>query len=101
MAKSYSDYNFTPTEDLVLEVLTARTRLGEDVWTLSSRNNQALDKLEAKGLVGYKSASIEGYSLVWLTNDGVKLLFKNKYRAPVKFSELKERQKTLRKAANS
>jgi hypothetical protein len=98
---NYDDYNFTPTEELILEVLTARVRLGNNVWTMSNRNKQAFEKLVAKDLIEYKSASVEGHVLVWLTETGEKLLFKNKYNSPVKFSELKDLQKKLRKNANS
>ena len=32
-----------PTQQLVLEVLGARSRLGENVWTFASRLGQALE----------------------------------------------------------
>lgn len=96
---TYESFKFTPTEALVLEVLTARNRLGENVWTLEARLNQTLAKLEARDLIGYKSASVEGYSLVWFTDAGVALMLERKYNGPLKFSELKDHQKSLRKRA--
>lgn len=98
---AYEAFHFTPTEDLIIEVLTARTRLGNQVWTFESRNNKALNQLEVRGLVGYKSASVEGYSLVWFTADGIKLMFGNKYHTPIPYESLKQHQKDLKKRARS
>lgn len=41
----------SPTESLVLEVLIARHRLGEHVWTFDSRNAHVIRALSARGLV--------------------------------------------------
>lgn len=41
----------TPTEELVLDVLAARHRTGEHLWTLDSRVAPAVRRLEAAGLV--------------------------------------------------
>lgn len=51
--------SFTPTEDLILDVLVARYRLGDTLWTFSSRNAPALRKLEKKSLVHVHSGVIE------------------------------------------
>jgi len=99
MATTYDDFDFTPTEALILEVLAARYRLGNKTWTFESRSNASLKKLADKGLLNFNSASTEGASLVWLTDLGVAILFPNKYSSPVKFSELKKIQKELRKKA--
>lgn len=42
---------FTPSEELVMEVLIARWRLGERLWTFSSRQKRAIQSLAAKGYV--------------------------------------------------
>ena len=72
-------YNFTPSESLVLEVLTARYRLGELSWTFDSSANRALKALEEKKLVTWKSASVEGASLVWFTDLGKAVCLSRKY----------------------
>lgn len=41
----------TPTQCLILDVLAARHRLGETLWTFSTDDKRALDGLEAIGLV--------------------------------------------------
>lgn len=57
----------TPTEELVLEVLTARVRLGEQLWTYSTRFTPAVRSLEEAGWVGWKSGIVENTILVWPT----------------------------------
>jgi hypothetical protein len=42
---------FTPTESLIIDVLVARYRLGDTLWTFESRNMPALRKLEEKDLI--------------------------------------------------
>lgn len=46
-----SDDDLTPTQDLVLEVLIARHRLGEQLWTFDSRLRRTVDQLAEFGLV--------------------------------------------------
>lgn len=46
-----TDLNLTPTEDLILDGLVARFRLGDTLWTFDSRNTAALRRLEEKNLV--------------------------------------------------
>lgn len=41
----------TPTEELILEVLAARYRTGESLWTFDTRHRSALKRLEERGLV--------------------------------------------------
>ncbi len=101
MADPYDEFDFTPTEALVLEVLTARYRLGNNSWTFEARSNGAIQKLAARGLVNSKSASVEKATLVWLTEDGIAIMLANKYRSPIKFSKLKKLQKELRARAKA
>lgn len=62
---------YTPSEALLLEVLVARFRLGQLLWTFDSRNKPALKRLEDKALVYTLSpnvpntirASFTGYAL--------------------------------------
>jgi hypothetical protein len=41
----------SPTEDLILEVLAARHRLGEPWWTFEPTHRRALERLRLRGLV--------------------------------------------------
>ena len=45
----------TPTEDLILDVLVARFRLGDTLWTFDSRNKRVLRAMEDKRLVNLLS----------------------------------------------
>ena len=60
----------TPTEDLMMEVLVARFRLGERMWTFDSNQTFIARRLEAKGMVGWKSGIVEKSILVWMTDEG-------------------------------
>jgi hypothetical protein len=59
-----------PTQQLVLEVLAARSRLGENAWTFASRLRPVLEALEQAGLVWWKHATIPGHCLAGLTAAG-------------------------------
>ncbi len=63
-----TEEKFTPTQELVLEVLVARYRLGEPCWTFTSRVMHAVESLENRGFVTWKSASVENAILVWPTD---------------------------------
>lgn len=60
----------TPSEDLVLEVLAARYRLGENAWTFKTRHGKALSGLVSKGLVWTKPGVIHQTLLAALTDEG-------------------------------
>ena len=72
MSKTSILDGLTPTEYLVFEVLAARWRLGEDCWTFPSEVGPALVRLEDRGFIGWKPASIASACLVWLTDEGAK-----------------------------
>lgn len=93
------EFKLTPTEHLVLESLTARYRLGENSWTFVATANKALISLEEKGLVNWKSSSIENHSLVWFTNKGKALMLARKYTPVTGWKKLKKVNKALRKEA--
>lgn len=63
-------YKMTPTEDLFLETLAARIRLGESIWTFQARHRQTAEKLANLGIVGWKSGIVEDSILVWFTDRG-------------------------------
>jgi len=62
----------TPTQDLILELLAARHRLGHNIWTLtaSAAVRRALRALEVRGLVRWKHGVVEHTYLAWLTDQG-------------------------------
>lgn len=45
------EQEFTPVEDLILDTLAARFRLGEMAWTFDARLTPTLEALAARGLV--------------------------------------------------
>lgn len=75
--------DLTPTEDLVLEVLAARHRLGETLWTFESRHAPAARRLEAKGLVNVIHGVVENTIRLSLTEQGKAACLSDDYTAPV------------------
>lgn len=65
-----------PTQQLVLDVLAARHRLGEQVWTFPSAVNPALRALEKLGLVTLLSGIVEKSTRARLTDAGRHLVLK-------------------------
>jgi len=60
----------TPTQDLILEVLAARHRLGEPHWPFERRLKPALDALTNRGLISYESDVMPGLYRARLTHQG-------------------------------
>ena len=60
----------TPTQDLILEVLAARHRLGEPHWPFERRHRKALDALTNRGLISYESDVMPGLYRARLTHQG-------------------------------
>ena len=82
MTEPVNTDSLPPTEYLILEVLAARTRLGEHAWTFPARLNKALESLARRGLVSWKAASIERHSLAWLTALGRESALSATYTPP-------------------
>lgn len=59
--------DLTPTEQLILEVLIARFRLGESIWPFDLRNAAALRRLESRGLINRMGGNVENTERAWLT----------------------------------
>lgn len=57
--------DLTPTEYLVLDVLSARRRLGESLWTFPRHTRRTLRTLEAKGYIGFKESGPSGDPQAW------------------------------------
>lgn len=72
-----------PTQYLVVEVLAARHRLGEHVWTFPTSVTAQMNALERAGLVGFKSGVMPGSLLAWLTEAGRKYALRDGYVPPI------------------
>ena len=70
MSDAYAD--LTPTEELFMEVLAARARTGETLWTFSTRPTivRAAKELERLGFVFYMSGVTERTFRAGLTERG-------------------------------
>lgn len=73
----------TPTEDLIMEVLAARARLGETIWTFEARHRSAMEKLESKGLVRSIHGVVESTIRASLTSHGRATYMLSDYEAPI------------------
>lgn len=60
--------DLTPTEDLILDLLVARRRLGEWEWPLSSRFVRSIHSLMSKGYVNSRQGNVQYTYLVRLTD---------------------------------
>lgn len=60
----------TPSEDLAIDVLMARYRLGERLWTFESRHKKTLEGLAEKGLVNVMHGIVEKTVRASLTKKG-------------------------------
>lgn len=73
---------FTPTEDLILEVLAARYRLGHSRWPFDSRHRRTLNSLARRGLLSFES-DVTPYTLrATLTEAGIKAATYDGYTTP-------------------
>lgn len=91
--------SFTPTEDLILDLLQARIRLGENTWNFDSRLKPTLEKLQSKGILNFKSGFVGSRLLAWPTEDGKILFFDGKFTDRIGSKKLAKRQEDLRKEA--
>lgn len=72
----------TPQQELALEVLAARYRLGEAIWTFRGRHAPVLRELEAKGLVFTMHGVVERTVRAGLTDGGREAVLSDTYAAP-------------------
>lgn len=76
--------NFTPTQDLILDVLVCRRRLGERFWSFSTEVTKQLMQLEGKGLVFIMNGQVEGSIRAGLTDVGARELIGDAtYKSPL------------------
>lgn len=73
----------TPTEDLVMDVLGARARLGEELWTFESRHRRTLERLEEAGYVNVMHGIASGTVRASLTEKGKELVLSPLYTSPL------------------
>jgi len=71
------------TQLLILEVLGARSRLGEALWTFPSRCRPALRALESAGLAEWKGGVVDNTVRAWLTDLGRAGVLSSTYTPPV------------------
>lgn len=78
----------TPTEELMMEVLAARYRLGENLWTFPTRSAfvKAANGLAGKGMVWWKHGVAQGTIQVFLTDEGKKNVLLEGYVSPLEKS---------------
>jgi hypothetical protein len=75
-------HRFTPTQDLIIDVLLARHRLGEGFWTFDSRNRQSLKALCDMNLVFLMDGNVENTVRAGLTEEGKKEFY-GPYQSPL------------------
>lgn len=70
MTNSYA--GLTPTEELIMEVLAARTRTGETLWTFTSRPAvvASAKRLQDRGWLWMKNGVVEHSFQAGLTDEG-------------------------------
>lgn len=82
----------SPGQDLVMEVLAARHRLGESWWPFSNKLGQQLRKLEAHGLIRTMHGTVERTTRARLTDEGIAMYCDMGYVPPV-FEKYKLKKK--------
>jgi hypothetical protein len=69
------------TEYLLLDVLAARFRTGDQMWTFPRRARHYLRRLEERGLVELKAGVVENTVQAWLTESGREAVLLDGYRS--------------------
>lgn len=77
--------NLTPTQDLLMEALAARTRLGHTWWTFDRNrtSSKGATELEKLGYIRILSGMTEGTFRAELTALGMEAYFEEGYVAPI------------------
>lgn len=75
-----------PTQYLIMEVLAARHRLGEVLWTFPTSVRPAMEQLARRQLIGWKSGVAPESIQAWLTDIGRKHVLLPDYTSPVQQS---------------
>lgn len=72
-----------PKQELVMEVLTARFRLGEMFWTFRGRHEKTLRELEKLGLVEIMHGVVDDTVRASLTPLGEGMFVSRNYTPPI------------------
>lgn len=72
-----------PVQYLILELLAARVRTGEQVWSFPDRLRPQLRKLAEAGLIGWKSSPAPGACHAWFLEPGRTLMLLDDFQTPV------------------
>lgn len=75
--------DLTPSQDLFMEVLSARYRTGERLWTFETRHAKTSQVLEAKGLITTMHGIVEKTFRASLTEAGRSLYLDSEYESPI------------------
>lgn len=73
----------TPTENLVLELLIARRRLGERIWTFDSTVRKQVESLAVKGYVGELHGIVPMTVRAMLTDEAIAMFLTYDYVPPI------------------
>lgn len=72
----------TPTQDLVMEVLAARYRLGEHLWTFDARHSKTINQLAEMGFVQSMHGIVDHSVRAMLTDAGKAIYLLDTYTPP-------------------
>lgn len=84
--------SFTPTQDLILNVLAARYRLGENLWTFDSNLTKQAKQLADRGLVFTTHGITENTIRIGLTEAGKAATLDPGYRPRAAVKHVTEEQ---------
>ena len=73
----------TASQDLLVDLLVARTRLGEPFWPVSTKMTRSYHELKAKGYVSILSGHVEGTVRLMLTDQAKKELLSDQTFSPM------------------
>lgn len=77
------EVGLSPTETLILELLIARFRLGELVWTLDSTVKKQVESLAVKGYVGQLNGIVPLTVRARLTDEAIAMFLTYDYVPPI------------------
>lgn len=75
--------DLTPIQELIMNQLAARHRLGHTMWPFSTKISKHLRALEGLGLINTKSGVVQGTMEAWFTNLGKSHYLSPTYVAPI------------------
>lgn len=75
-------HHLTPSEDLMMDALAARYRLGEHLWPFRNDQCAIANRLEAKGLIWVTSGQVESSFRAGLTEAGIAKCIDPNYTPP-------------------